>query len=159
MSPGLQDMLVDVLKRRPSLRLLVQTEPNEAHPQLRMNSHVFCAAVIPHSLVFPKLAGVIHHAGAQTVLTVLRSGVPSFPLATWGDQVVWSQRLFDLGVSVRPSHVRWLSAEILARRIDEMIADDELRTRAGQMAVLINAEDGFSEAINSMVALAGKPVL
>ena len=52
---------------------------------------------LPHDWVFPRVAAVVHHAGAGTTGAGLRAGVPAVPVPVLADQPFWACRLHRLG--------------------------------------------------------------
>ena len=52
---------------------------------------------VPHAVLFPRTAAVVHHAGAGTTAAVLRAGVPTIPVPVQFDGFFWSARLVALG--------------------------------------------------------------
>ncbi|MCD8264080.1 MAG: glycosyltransferase [Tannerellaceae bacterium] len=54
---------------------------------------------IPHSLVFPGCAAVIHHGGCGTTHSVARTGVPQMVVPLLLDQPYWNYRVSRLGVA------------------------------------------------------------
>ncbi|WP_107419960.1 glycosyltransferase, partial [Streptomyces carpinensis] len=57
---------------------------------------------LPHALLFPRVAAVVHHAGAGTSAAALRAGVPSVPVPVTADQPFWAARLAALGAATDP---------------------------------------------------------
>lgn len=56
---------------------------------------------VPHALLFPRTAAVVHHAGAGTAAAGLRAGVPAVPVPVTADQPFWALRLAALGAASR----------------------------------------------------------
>lgn len=56
---------------------------------------------VPHSWLFPQVAGAVHHGGAGTTAAALKAGIPSVLTPFGGDQSFWAQRLEQLGLGVR----------------------------------------------------------
>lgn len=85
------------------------------------------------TLVFPRMAAVVHHGGAGTTGAGLRAGVPTIitPFAT-NDQPVWAERVAALGVGLRLPGIRQLTAEKLAEAIHGAVTDSALRGRVGR---------------------------
>jgi sterol 3beta-glucosyltransferase len=73
---------------------------------------------LPHSLVFPRVAAVVHHGGAGTMATALRAGTPQVIVPHIMDQYYWARRLETLGISGPAVPVRKLDGAKLARAID-----------------------------------------
>lgn len=103
---------------------------------------------LPHQWLFPRMAAVIHHAGAGTSAAVLRAGVPSVPVTGIMDQPFWARRLHALGVATAPLRRVSLTAEELAAAVTDAVGDPRYRQRAQELSPLIEAEDGAAKAID-----------
>jgi sterol 3beta-glucosyltransferase len=118
---------------------------------LPANVHLLADA--PHGWLFPRVSLAIHHGGAGTAHAACRAGVPSVVVPFAGDQPFWADRLHGVGVAPAPVPARRLSAERLARAIDE--ADkNPLRARAAELAASIAREDGVKTAVTAIETLA-----
>lgn len=124
------------------------------------SERVYVTDSVPHDWLFPRVAAVVHHAGAGTTGAVLRAGVPSVAVPWWGDMPFWADRLYRLGVSPRPIPKRRLSPARLAAAIRAAVDNGQLRARARAVATLVEAEDGVARAVEiieaSVVARAGR---
>ncbi|MER7578005.1 glycosyltransferase [Streptomyces sp. NPDC126514] len=102
---------------------------------------------LPHRLIFPRAAAVVHHAGAGTTAAALRAGVPAVTVPMMADQPFWARRLAALGVSPAPIPFGRLTAERLARAITEALGHPGYRERASALAGRMSAEDGAGIAV------------
>jgi len=102
---------------------------------------------IPFSWLFPRVAALVHHGGAGTTAAGLRAGVPSVVVPFFGDQPFWGRRVAELGVGPEPIPRRKLTAERLARAIQEALTDQTMRQRAAALGAKIQAEDGIARAV------------
>jgi len=100
----------------------------------------------PHAQVFPRCAAVVHHCGAGTTHTTLRAGVPSVCVPHVSDQFGWADELRRLGVAPAAVSRLSLSAARLARRIKEVLANPDMRTRAEALAARMKDDDGPARA-------------
>jgi len=62
-------------------------------------SEVLSIGEVPYEWLFPRLAAVVHHAGAGTTAAGLHAGVPDIPVPVRVDQPFWAGRTVALGVS------------------------------------------------------------
>ena len=108
---------------------------------------IFCAEYIPHQWLFPKGCCVVHHGGAGTTASVCRAKVPSVVVAHHADQPYWGKRLSDLGVAPRHLRRRSLTAERLAKRLQQVLATPAMTQRAQVLGEQIEKEDGLTTAI------------
>src|SRR6185503_15588467 len=83
----------------------------------RSNLPPWCRVIstVPHHLLFPRCAAVVHHGGAGTTTTVARAGVPQIILPHLLDQFYWAHRVKLLGLGPRSVRFDRLQAEGLAQ--------------------------------------------
>ncbi|WP_307825517.1 glycosyltransferase [Streptomyces sioyaensis] len=120
---------------------------------------VLTVGEVPHARLFPRMAAVVHHAGAGTTAAGMRAGVPAVPVPMMLDQSFWASRLTALGVSPGRVPFRQLSAERLAAAIRKAVEEPRYRHRARQLAALLDAEDGAGRVLTAVERLAerGRP--
>ena len=100
----------------------------------------------PHTLVFPRCAAVVHHAGAGTTHTTLKTGSPSIPVPHVSDQFAWSDDLHRLGVAPAPLKRTRLTAKALAARIRETVANPQMKQKAVAIQQRMASDDGPTTA-------------
>lgn len=103
---------------------------------------------VPHAWLFPRMAAVVHHAGAGTTAAGLRAGVPAVTCPFFADQPLWARRVHALGAGPAPLQASRLSAGRLARAIRKATHDEGMRARATALGERIRAEDGVGRAVS-----------
>ncbi|MFD8816011.1 glycosyltransferase [Streptomyces sp. NPDC059627] len=109
---------------------------------------------MPHSVLFPRMAAVVHHAGAGTTAAGLRAGVPAVPLPIQFDEAFWAARLVSLGVAPTAVPLRGLSVNALAGALRQATRDPGFTERAKELGERIRAEDGVAPVTESLGELA-----
>ena len=102
---------------------------------------------VPHQWLFPRVAAVVHHAGAGTTAAGLRAGVPAIPVPFGYDQPFWARRLVELGVAPRALPARRLDATRLAAAIAAAVTDPARRRTSAAVAKALNGEDGSARVL------------
>ena len=115
-----------------------------------LRDDVFKIGSVPFDWLFPKVSVVVHHGGAGTTATGLRSGVPSIIVPFFADQHFWAWRVRELGVGPKAVSRKKLSAERLAAAITETLGDKEMKTRAVTLGQAIRSEDGVGQAVRDI---------
>lgn len=102
---------------------------------------------VPYEWLFPRMAAVVHAAGASTVAAVVKAGVPSVPVAVAWDQPFWAQRVVDLGVA--PGSIRFasLTSSELVALLEQACGDPVFQQRAAQLTVPVRADDGAGRTV------------
>jgi UDP:flavonoid glycosyltransferase YjiC (YdhE family) len=109
---------------------------------------------VPHALLFPRLAAVVHHAGAGTSAAALRAGVPAVPVPVTADQPFWARRLAALGTATDPIPFRALTEERLADALDRVVRQQAHGRAAATAADHVATEDGAARTIETIRRLA-----
>ena len=137
--------------RRAGVRLVIQA--GAAGLEGSSSEDTMMIGDVPHDWLFPRMAAVVHHAGAGTTGAGLRAGVPAVGVPMLGDQPFWAARLAALGVGPRPVPYRRLSAARLAAAIGEAVGRPSYRDRARAMAERLGAEDGAAPVTGALARL------
>jgi sterol 3beta-glucosyltransferase len=115
-----------------------------------LGDDVFAIESVPYDWLFPRVAAVVHHAGAGTIALALRAGVPSVTVPHLFDNFFWGQQLYRLGVAPRPIHRLKLTADALAEAISIAIKDERLKRNAAYFAERLSSEDGVICAVEEI---------
>ncbi|MEU5540097.1 glycosyltransferase [Streptomyces sp. NPDC020362] len=110
---------------------------------------------VPHALLFPRLAAVVHHAGAGTSAAALRAGVPAVTVPVTADQPFWAGRLAALGAAADPIPFRSLTVERLADALGRVVKQQGYTRAAAKAARHMAAEGGASTALDAVRQLTG----
>jgi UDP:flavonoid glycosyltransferase YjiC (YdhE family) len=110
---------------------------------------------LPHDRLFPRVAAVVHHGGAGTVMTAARAGVPQVLAPHLLDQYYWGRQIHRLGLGPRPLSRRRLDAGALAGALHDVVAEAGPRRRAAALAAPLRARDGVGDAVARLSRLAG----
>ncbi len=108
---------------------------------------------VPHDWLFPRMAAVVHHAGAGTTAAALRAGVPSVPVPVLADQPFWARRLSELGAGTDPLPFPRLTAAGLAAALRTATGNPHLAARAQALAARLRGEDGAARILDWLAAL------
>ncbi|MEU3353963.1 glycosyltransferase [Streptomyces sp. NPDC037389] len=120
-----------------------------------LNDDVITVGPIPHGWLMPRMAAVVHHAGAGTSAAGLRAGVPAVPVPVLTDQPWWAERLTRLGVSPGVLPFARLTADRLAAALRRATGEPRFARRATELAARLGLEDGAG-AVARAVAERGR---
>ncbi|MCQ9129692.1 glycosyltransferase [Streptomyces hilarionis] len=109
---------------------------------------------VPHALLFPETAAVVHHCGAGTTAAGVRAGVPAVPVPVQFDEAFWAGRLVALGVAPAALPLRRLTADSLAAALVRATRSPGHRERARELGARVRAEDGMRPVVEAVARLA-----
>ncbi|OIV98871.1 hypothetical protein TanjilG_21702 [Lupinus angustifolius] len=113
-----------------------------------VDDNVFLLEECPHDWLFPQCSAVVHHGGAGTTATGLKAGCPTTIVPFFGDQFFWGDRIYQKGLGPAPIPISQLSVQHLSDAIKFML-QPEVKSRAMEIAKLIENEDGVTAAVNA----------
>lgn len=148
MDQGNPSVLLDRLGaacERVGVRAVVQVGDLRGSP----HPHLLCIGEEPHDELFRHVRLAVHHGGAGTTGSVVRTGIPSVVVPHFADQFYWGRRLHTLGVAARPLPRPFVTERVLARRIEEALAPS-MQRRAACLADQVRGEDGSGRAVRQI---------
>jgi len=102
---------------------------------------------VPHSWLFPQMAGVIHHGGAGTTAAGLRAGVPSQIIAHFADQPFWGRVINRIGVGLPHIMRSKLNVDNLTHALKTLgDSSTQYHESAKQLGQKIRQENGIEKA-------------
>ncbi|MEV0502130.1 glycosyltransferase [Streptomyces spectabilis] len=112
---------------------------------------------VPHALLFPRTAAVVHHAGAGTTAAGLRAGVPAVPVPVAADQPFWAGRLTALGAAPAVIPYKKLTAERLADALTRAVREGAHTAAAKAVARVMATEDGAGQVLKAVEGIGRAP--
>jgi len=114
---------------------------------------IICAVkAAPHSKLFPRVKGVIHHGGVGTMAAALRAGKPQMIIPFSADQPFWAKRLYRLGYGLKPMREKEVTSASLAGAFAEM-EDFNILKRAEEIAAVIKSENALSDTVRFLAEI------
>lgn len=115
-----------------------------------------CLAVgpIPHHVLFPRMAAIVHHGGAGTIAAAARAGVPQVIVPHIADQFYFAHRIVTLGLGPPPIARAKLTAARLAEALRLAATSEPLRRQARSMAERLAARRGVEVSVAFLEQLA-----
>ncbi|MFE7521097.1 glycosyltransferase [Streptomyces halstedii] len=147
----LSDLAVRAL-RRAGLRGILQSG---SAGLTAAGDDVLTVGDVPHALLFPRVAAVVHHAGAGTTAATLRASVPSVAVPVTADQPFWASRLARIGAATAPVPFGSLTAENLADALRRVVTGPSYARAAAEAARHMAAEDGAARTVEAVRRLTG----
>ncbi|MDR7276012.1 glycosyltransferase [Catenuloplanes atrovinosus] len=117
--------------------------------------HAFVAGDVPHEVVFPRCAVIVHHGGAGTTAAAARAGVPQVICPFVADQPFWGRRMHRLGVAPPPVPQTRLDAAALGAAIRQAARDAGMAEAARLLGERIRAENGAADAVDALERVVG----
>lgn len=129
---------------------------------------------VPHDLLLPRCAAILHHGGAGTVAAALRCGAPQLICPLHFDQQQWAERVAWLGCGAQHSPAALLqegqpesasagggqegrrlppqqaveaAAQGLADALQSLLGDEGMRQQCAQLRDRLANEDGEAAAV------------
>ena len=122
---------------------------------------VYITGFAPHAWLFPRAALIVHHGGAGTTASTLRSGVPAVVVPHTLDQPIWAEFARAKGCVRNVIPFPHLNAGRLAAAIRSSLASPHLYQVAAAFGEEIRTETGVQTArklIEELVANHQRPV-
>ena len=116
----------------------------------KLSEQIYITNGVPHDWLFPHMGAIVHHGGAGTTAASLAAGKPTLVVSHIVDQQFWGDRVAALGAGPRPLSRRHLSIEKLAKTLDSVIGNEDMKSKAEEVAKSLLKENGVKEAIHAI---------
>lgn len=111
------------------------------------NPAIYRIGPVPHSLIFPRCAAVLHHGGAGTTQTTAAHGLPHVIVAHIADQYLWADVLRRLGVAGKGLDRRDATPGRIGLALREVLDSKDIQRRAQALGARLASEDGVGTAV------------
>lgn len=111
---------------------------------------VLAVSSVPHQWLFSQVTAVVHHGGAGTTAAGLHAGKPTMVIPHISDQPFWGRRVYEMGIGVQPVPRQQLTADALAKGLEQLVHDTSMRTKAESLGEKIRAERGVEQAVEAV---------
>lgn len=141
-------------------RVIVLTGRDDvAVPAIAPGQDVLLRGYLPHSMLLPYAAAIIHHGGIGTTAQALRAGKPQLVIPFFADQPDNAGRVARLGVSRSLKRKRCLFAP-LRTELSLLLDGPSFAERAAEVGRIVASEDGPVAAVRIIekVLLEADPV-
>jgi UDP:flavonoid glycosyltransferase YjiC (YdhE family) len=135
--------------------LLVGKNP-ENLPRDPLPASVIAVESAPHDGLFPRAAAIVHQGGIGTTGQALRSGRPALIVPHAHDQPDNAFRASNLGVA-RVIYPDRYTARRVVGHLRALLDDRRYTDRAGEIAGMIQLEDGAAVACDALIAVLTDP--
>lgn len=121
--------------------------------QRDLGDDVIVVEDVPHELLFPEVAAVVHHGGSGTTATAARSGVPQVIVPHIMDQFYWANQIFQRKLGPKPIRRSQLTIKRLADAITECRTTAEFGCHARKCAERLRRPDPLRRGVKVIEAL------
>jgi sterol 3beta-glucosyltransferase len=128
-------------------RALITSGWGGLKPPANLPGNMMFTGPVHHSLLFPRVAAVVHHGGAGTTAEGLRHGRPTLILPQFMDQYDWARRVEALRAGPPPLPMKQVTASELAARLDDLVTNSAYRAGAAAIAAEMAREPGVAGAV------------
>ncbi|MEM9214340.1 MAG: substrate-binding domain-containing protein [Cyanobacteria bacterium P01_F01_bin.150] len=108
---------------------------------------VIAVDYIPHSVILPRAAAIVHHGGVGTTGQALRSGKPMLVVPFTHDQPDNAARLARLGVGRTINHCEYTADRAIVE-LKEILFNPRYAARAVEISKLMDLENGVQTTCN-----------
>lgn len=112
---------------------------------------------VPHSWLFSRVCGAVHHGGAGTTAAALRAGKPSIVIPFFGDQPFWGHRVHALNSGSAPIPLKKLTVNKLQAALEEITTEQNIIDHSKALGVNLREEGGVESAVAMIESLVDKP--
>jgi vancomycin aglycone glucosyltransferase len=112
---------------------------------------VFACSDTDHTTLFPRVDLIVHHGGAGTTASALRSGVPQLIVPHIVDQFFHGRRIAELGIGPAPVPKAKLSAAVIATALKNRF---NYWAKAQSVRAAVKADGGAKQAVDHLESLA-----
>ncbi|MBA3668986.1 MAG: glycosyltransferase family 1 protein [Sphingomonas sp.] len=107
---------------------------------------------VPHSLLFPHAAVIVHHGGVGTTGQALRAGKPQLIVPHMGDQSDHARRIERMGLGLSLKANRFTAARAVPI-LRKLLRTPSFQEEADAARAIVCREHGSEEAVTSIVGM------
>jgi rhamnosyltransferase subunit B len=119
-------------------------------PPANLPASIIAIDYVRHSAIFPRACAIVHQGGAGTTAQALKSAHPTLIMPYCDDQPDNAARMERLGTSRTISRQEYKASRV-AQELQEILENPQYATKAAEVAVIIQAEDGVNLGCDAII--------
>jgi UDP:flavonoid glycosyltransferase YjiC (YdhE family) len=132
-------------------KLVVGCSWRKTGENLKESDDVFILdGIIPHNLVMPHCAALIHHGGTGTTHSSARAGKSQLICSAFVDQPYWASRIKALGLGPGAINTKKIKFEELEKIVIDLMTNPAYKKNAAELGEKIRAENGLDKAADTV---------
>ena len=144
------EMIANALDKTGQRAIISSGWAGLGNTQLPKNMHRIGS--VPHSWLFQKVSGIVHHGGAGTTGSALTAGKPTLVVPYFADQHFWGNQVYQLGAGPQPIPRKALTTEKLISAIQELTQNKNIQKQAEEIGRRLRQENGADTAADIILS-------
>ncbi len=142
------NVFIAALQKDHAIKILVVKAWGLKETTIKESETVMAIDFAPFDALFPLADYIIHHGGAGTTATAMKSGLPQLicpVLHPVGDQYFWGNQLNKIGVGPKPIPLKKLTPKHLVAAFSKL-SDPKMKLKAMDLKAKLAKENGLETA-------------
>ncbi len=111
-----------------------------------LNPDCYVVGNCDHTMLFPKMAAIVHHGGSGTTATAARAGVPQIIIPHMTDQYYFAEQVPKLGIAPESIWRKHLTPKLLSAAIKTAVSDANMQRKCKALADKLANHDSYALA-------------
>lgn len=144
-------MVLDALKECKIPAIINTAGGGLVKPAEHDEKNIFFTDNIPYDYILPRMYATIHHGGAGTTHSSLKSGCATMAIPHAVDQPLWNRWIYNLGVGPLGVSINKLSTAILKEKLLDLYNTSSYKQNALRLSKQMKNDNDYEQLYNFII--------